>query len=229
VDISIDCVLEDQMGTAYVDSLDDPQCFMIEQDSFFVYLAGDLASPAGRAFMSHVPRKRFLMSGPKGWHDIVTARFDEDVLTVPRYQFASEALSLAHVQHLAADNPHTPHVERIDETLAGMDFPFLEIGAFESAADFVERGIGYCLRQEDQVIGVAYSSLVCSSVIEVSIVVDEAHRRQGVATALCCQLLQWCLEHHLSPHWDAANEESCLLAEKLGYKRIGDYTAYFLR
>jgi GNAT acetyltransferase len=42
-------------------------------------------------------------------------------------------------------------------------------------------------------------------------------------------LIQWCLKNNADPHWDAANSESCGLAEKLGYVPIETYDAYFLR
>jgi predicted GNAT family acetyltransferase len=64
--------------------------------------------------------------------------------------------------------------------------------------------------------------------MEVSIYVLEDYRRQGLATALASNLLSWCLEHNLEPHWDAANPESCRLASKLGYKFMGSYEAHYL-
>ena len=50
VDISIRCIIEDQMGKAFVDSADNPASFMVEQDGFFVYFAGELTSDKGKAF-----------------------------------------------------------------------------------------------------------------------------------------------------------------------------------
>jgi GNAT superfamily N-acetyltransferase len=169
------------------------------------------------------------MAGTQGWDNSVKAVFGERLRTVPRYSFSSDQLSLDYLQALASANPNTPDVLQVDVTLAGMNSPYLGIGAFDSPEDFVERGIGFCMLKEDTIIGGAYSSLVCSDAIEVSIVVDPAHRRQGIASALATQLLLWCLEHHLAPHWDAANEESCNLAEKLGYTNKEAYIAYFLK
>lgn len=76
-------------------------------------------------------------------------------------------------------------------------------------------------------MGVAYSSLVCSQGIEVSIYVEEAYRRQGVATALGSRLLLECLTYNLRPNWDAANPESVKLAKKLGYLYLESYDAYY--
>jgi GNAT superfamily N-acetyltransferase len=80
----------------------------------------------------------------------------------------------------------------------------------------------------ETIIGGAYSSLVSSRAIEVSVFVDAEHRRKGVATALSCALLKWCVERRIHPNWDAANKESVGLATKLGYTPMGSYTAYYI-
>jgi GNAT superfamily N-acetyltransferase len=229
VDISIDCAIEDQMGKVYVDSIENPQFYMIEQDQFFCYLAGDLPTETGREFARNIPHGRFLMSGSEGWQEVVSDIFAEQAKPIKRYTYASESLSSNYLKNLASANPNTAHIRQMDAELVSGGIPFLEIGAFDSPGDFTERGIGFCMMRDGNSIGVAYSSLVCSDGIEVSIVVDPEHHRQGIATALSCQLLLWCLDHHLAPHWDAANEESCNLAEKLGYSKQGEYTAYYLK
>lgn len=228
VDISIDCVIEDQMGSAFVDSLSAPRAFMLELDRFFCYFSGDLSGEAGRAFLAAVPAGRMLMAGSDGWQPAVESCFGSRLISLTRYRYDSRALSLNHLHGLAAANPHTPHIQCVTPAHAGTNSPYLSISAFDSAEDFVARGIGYCLEHDGVITGAAYASLVCSDAIEVSIVVDPAHQRKGIATALACALLQWCLENHLAPHWDAANDESCRLAEKLGYTPDGTYTAYYL-
>lgn len=229
VDISIECAVEDQMGRAFVDSTPDPQVFMIEQDQFFCYLAGDLSTQSRGDCLGRIPGNRFLMAGTDGWEAAVQGTFGDRARPIRRFSFSAEALSADQLQRLAAGNPHTASVRRVDVDLASRPTPYLALGAFESADDFVERGIGFCLVRDGQVLGGAYSSLVSSGAIEVSIVVDPKHQRQGIATALAAQLLLWCLEHHLAPHCDAANDASCGLAEKLGYGRAGEYTAYYVR
>ena len=89
---------------------------------------------------------------------------------------------------------------------------FIDVSDFESPSDFIERGIGYYLERNGKIIGAAYSSLVCSKGIEVSIFVADDYRRQGIATTLAAHLIKWCLENDMDAHWDAANPESCKLA-----------------
>jgi hypothetical protein len=55
------------MGKSIVNSLPEPQAWMIERDGFFCYLAGDLTGPAGCDLLSQIPGNRFLMAGPLGW------------------------------------------------------------------------------------------------------------------------------------------------------------------
>ena len=229
VDISIQCVLEDAMGKAFVDSPEHPHRYMIELDEFFCYYAGDLTSEAGRDFVNQTPGGRMLMAGTEGWHDVVQTVLSDRLMTITRYSYQSDTLSATQLTNLVSSNPHIIHVQQLDSDLINKGIPYLEIGAFASPEDFVTRGVGYTLIKDEKSIGVAYSSLACNASIEVSIVVDEAYRRQGIATALASKLLLWCLEHNKRPNWDAANEESCRLAEKLGYTDKQAYTAYFLK
>lgn len=227
VDIAIECVLEDQMGKAFVDAVDDPHYAMIETDGYFCYLAGDFTQPAGRTFIQQIPAQRMIMAGSDGWHDIIQNLTDEDrYKPVTHYQFSSNTLSRNFLKTLAIRNSHTPYLQKIDATIAHMKLPYFEIGEFESPDDFLRRGIGYCLLQDKSLIGIIYSALVNSRAVEVSIVVQPEHQRRGIATALSCQLLMWCLDRHIEPHWDASNPESSNLAKKLGYKALGEYTAY---
>ena len=228
VDTGIECALEDQLGSAWVDDGESPTIYLIIQGGFFCYVAGDATSPAGQALLPKLAGGHMLMPSPGGWEAAVCAHF-EKLYPLTRHSFSSAALALEHLQHLADQQPLAAQVRRVDaELAANTPEPFLALSSFESAEDFVQRGIGYVLFDGDVVIGGAYSSLVNSRAIEVSLFVDEAHRRQGAATALSCALLTWCLEHQIRPNWDAANDESVGLATKLGYTPTGSYTAYFI-
>jgi GNAT superfamily N-acetyltransferase len=229
VDTGIDCAIEGQMGEVFVDSIENPAYFLIETDGFFVYIAGDFTTEAGQAFIASMPRGRMFMPGTPGWGEALTRHFGEAAMRVTRYQSSADSLSLNHIRTLAQNNPNIAKIRRLDVDLASINLPFVEIGAFEGPADFVERGIGFCMMDGGKIVACAYSGLVKSNAIEVCIFVEEAYRRQGVATALACLLVEWCLENNLRPNWDAANEKSSMLAKKLGYRPVGTYTAYFVK
>jgi len=230
VDISIDCVLEDQMGEAFVDDVADPKAFKI-QIGPFVYLAGAPAEDRGQAVLSSVQPYAMIMAAAPGWREALKKIFGDHMTLYPRYQFSTGSLQVERLNALEQASPWKEQVERMDVTIAqaisARPGPW-DISDFESPEDFYARGIGYCLRQDGQVVAAAYSSLVCSYGIEISIYVDEPYRRQGVATALSCALLKWCLANNMDPHWDAANEESKKLAEKLGYVYTGSYSMFYI-
>lgn len=233
VDISIDCVLEDQMGRAFVDDLERPSAFMLDV-SGFCYFAGDANSAGGQEMLAALRPYSLFMPSPQSWAEAAQAMYGERFVAFPRYSFSSARLSREHLTGLLQASPWRERVRRLDDeelvtAVSQSDEGIFDSGAFDSAADFVARGIGYCLLEGDAVQGVAYASLVASRGIEVSIVVLPAYRRQGVATALAAAMLSDCLAQNMDANWDAANPPSCSLAEKLGYTPTGTYTAYYLR
>lgn len=65
VAMSIDCVIEGQMGVAIADGDQKPTAIRLELGSF-VYFAGDVASPGGRQLLETVAPYSFLMPSAPG-------------------------------------------------------------------------------------------------------------------------------------------------------------------
>jgi len=232
VDISIDCVIEGQMGKAFADDSDNPTAFKIEVGPF-CYFAGEARNPGGHEMIKNLSPYTLLMPPPVEWMNVAKEIHGERLAPFNRYSFSSKNLSVEHLDHLLANSPFKDAIQPIDTAIATRSLKesdsIVDLSDFDSAKDFVERGVGFCLMNNESIIGAAYSSLVCSKGIEVSIFVFPEHRRRGIATALGGKLLKWCLEHNMDPHWDAANPESFKLAEKLGYVYTETYHAYFLK
>jgi len=232
VDLCIDCVIEDQMGLALVDSPDEPTAFKIEVGPF-CYFAGDAAGPGGREMVERVAPYAPLMPSPEPWIELAKEIHGDKLDSSERFSFTAENLSLDHIRSLLGDLPFAAEIEPIDvataEQLNNDSESFADLSLFDSAEDFADRGIGYSLREGTTIIGVAYSSLVCSRGVEGSIFVRPEYRRRGIATGLACKLVEQSLLRGLEPHYDAANLESCRLAEKLGYVPTGSYREYFVR
>ena len=232
VDLTINCVVEGQMGRAFVDDVNQPAVFEI-QTGPFCYFAGDPRHPAAQARLKALSPDCLLMPSSPGWAEAAQALYGDRLEAFPRVSFSAGKLAAPRLDDLLARSPYAAKLERIDLALAAAvrqdPGHFIDLTSFDSADDFAERGLGYCVRAGGQVAGAAYSSLVCSQGIEVSVYVEPAYRRRGMATALASRLALDCLALGLEPHWDAANIESGDLAEKLGYVRSGTYLAYYLR
>ncbi|MCA9968998.1 MAG: GNAT family N-acetyltransferase [Anaerolineales bacterium] len=231
VDVAITCVVEGQMGQAFADDPAQPAAFLLDVTGFW-YLAGDAGAAGAAALVAGIRPYSLIMNPPPAWHDLLRRRMGACLKAMPRYSFSSVGLDEAALRATWQGSPHAPAIRRIDGPLAEALWAdkdsLVDMRAYASAADFVDRGLGYCLMDGTAVVGTAYASLVCSRAIEVSVVVLPPYRRQGAATALCAALLSDCLARHMDANWDAANPESCALARKLGYVDAGSYHAYYL-
>lgn len=232
VDISIPSMIEGQHGKVLVDRRENPSAYALIIGPFW-YFAGDASGSAARGLAAEFPPYALLMPSAPGWLETIQSVFGERLTPFSRYSFSSAELSEVHLRGLLAQSKHHAAIRAIDAKLASQlanlpDSPF-DLSDFDSPADFAARAPGFALLDGEKLMGLAYASLVCSQGIEVSIFVDEPYRRQGVATALAAQLLLTSLQRGLQPNWDAANQESCRLAEKLGLRFVEDYTSWYYR
>jgi GNAT superfamily N-acetyltransferase len=230
VDCSIDCVIEGQIGRAYVDNFEQPGAYCISVGPFW-YFAGESHSMGGQALMKNFPAYNLLMPSPAPWLEVAQEIFGERLKSFPRYSFSAENLSPEQLVGIFESSKHRQNIVPIDanlaERLAALPESYFELSDFDSAQDFAERGFGFAALADDKIMGIAYSSLVYSAGMEVSLYVEEPYRQQGVATALASRLLLESLQNSLRPNWDAANPESCKLAQKLGYAFTESYAAYY--
>lgn len=101
-------------------------------------------------------------------------------------------------------------------------------GNFVDGSDFVRRGIGFAVLWEGVPVAGAASYAVCDGAIEIEIDTCPDFRRLGLASACGARLILECLDRGIYPGWDAHNEQSLSLAEKLGYRPDRPYTAYWV-
>ena len=177
--------------------------------------------------LAGLPPYNLLMPSPPAWAAAAKETFGDRLVTFPRYSFDAGSLSEAHLSAILDASPHRDRVRRADAALLARPDNYVEFEDFDSADDFLARGVGYTMMEDDRLVGAAYSSLACSRGIEVSLFIDEPYRRRGIATAISAALLLECVRRGLRPNWDAANQESCALAEKLGYTPAGSYDSYY--
>jgi len=64
---------------------------------------------------------------------------------------------------------------------------------------------------------------ICDNLVEVQINSHPHFRRQGLATAVAAKFIKHCLTNKFKPDWDAKDEISSNLAQKLGFRSLGKY------
>lgn len=232
VDCGIDAAIEGQMGQVLADDAADPHVLAIRQGPFW-YLAGEAGHPAAGDLVACIPPGSLVMPSLPAWIDLLERRLGDRLEAMPRVSFRSDGLSVDHLGSLVADSAYRDGLQAVDahiaSRLAAVPDPWFDLDGYASPADFAARGIGFAVVDGDDVAGAAWSSLACRAAIEVSVFVDERHRRRGVATAVAARLVLECLGRSLRPNWDAANEASCRLAMKLGFVPAGSYLARYVR
>ena len=230
VDCSIDCVVEGQMGKVFVDDPNEPRVFRIQVGPF-CYFAGDPENPTGQEMLKKLQPYCLMMPSGSGWAEAAKEIHGKFLISMPRYSYSFGSVKSDLLKEINQQGTFKDDTNRMDlkfvSKLWGVDH-FIDLADFDSPEDFVTRGIGFYIEKSGEVIAAAFSSLVCSHSIEVSIFVLDSYRRQGAATVLGSKLLQWCLDNGMEAHWDAANRESCKLAEKFGYSFKSQYDAFYI-
>jgi hypothetical protein len=114
------------------------------------------------------------------------------------------------------------------EAFAALNRSFVD--NFRSLAGFVERGVGFGLKQDatGEFVAGCSSYAISSRSIEFEIETRQDHQRRGLALITGSALIEHCLVSGLEPCWDAAHEGSAVLAERLGFAGRREYTAYRL-
>lgn len=128
VDISIDCVLEAQMGNAFVDNMESPSAFKIMVGPFF-YFAGDATSEGGQAMLKDIRPYNLFMSSSAGWIEECRKLYGERLVAFDRYSFSSENLSLATLQQFCQNSVHD--IKQMDLALLGKVWGRMIIGGRE--------------------------------------------------------------------------------------------------
>ncbi len=103
------------------------------------------------------------------------------------------------------------------------------VSQFPTYEDFRRLGIGVVICQNHTILSGASSYTRYRDGIEIQINTRDGFRRRGLAYICASKLILECLERNLYPSWDAQNQASVALAEKLGYHYSHPYAVLEIR
>ena len=168
------------------------------------------------------PRLGEFVAGPGLEADDLTAVLPWPCDLYERFDFHSRDLDPSRLRDYASAVPDGYELVSLDEGLAER---LVFAVAYESADDFLEHGLGFCLVRDGAVASAALSYMCGLDAVDIQInTFDEAQRRKGLATCAAAALCLHCLERGLEPQWNAANPISRALAEKLGFVHSETYS-----
>ncbi|MNZ97016.1 GNAT acetyltransferase [compost metagenome] len=168
-------------------------------------------------------------------HSYVSERFRNRLHRGERVPFAfQKELFLNRYSSFACSLPGEYKLAEIDEELISSAEPVLtaEILKFwESTESFLQKGIGYCMMRQNEVIGTCISVYVSGNEYEIGIhVYDPWHRGRGLASVMAVAFIYRCLGKGGTPHWttESFRSDSISVARKVGFKQLPAYTVYYL-
>lgn len=225
--------LQGHMGKAWVDDLENPTVAQILV-GIFAFYAGNPNTREAEELLCNLPKHILVIVHTDEWENRIETVHKGSVEKLQRYSFRKDPKDLDrdHLQTFLATLPEEYELKKIDTPIAtepslhevSEDFT----GQFDSIDDYMNRGIGFCILYDGQVVCGASSYSIYDDGIEIEIATDPVHQRKGLATVAASALIIECLDQGMYPSWDAANPESVKLAQKLGYILEEPYDTYYI-
>lgn len=224
--------LQKVMGDIYVDNTSDPQSAMA--------VLGDFCFFAGNAeedLVSYKPEncfQDFIIMVPQSeeWAELIVKKYGDRAKPVTRYAIKKEQNIFDKDTLRSAVNSLKPGytLQMIDADLFALcrSSAWCQdlVSQFEDYETYKKLGIGIAVLKGESLAAGASSYARYREGIEIEIDTKEEFRRNGLAYACGAKLILECLNKGLYPSWDAQNQASAALAEKLGYHFDHEYKAF---
>ena len=120
------------------------------------------------------------------------------------------------------------HIERIDEKLLKATnlrnvgrVNDLIVFKWGSIDDFLHKGFGFYLVNENNIVSWCISGNNCKKKCEITIGTHEKNRNRGFATMVASAFVEYCISENITPSWHCGieNLSSIAVAEKVGFQK----------
>jgi GNAT superfamily N-acetyltransferase len=226
--VIIDSILEGNYGHMYINSGNSVDLIRLDSGSFTV-IFGNPHSLDLEEMLSISP-VAYVTPQDQSWKDRLSGYFHGHYRIIHFTDYISTDIKKSELVNIIKRLDPQLHLEKITKHNAekvvediGNEYFFEN---FHSIEDYVNRGIGYLIRNEKKILSAATSMAQCSTAIDIEIETLPGHRRKGYGTIVGAKLVLHCLENSIDPRWLAANTESEHLAERLGYIRGEAYDTF---
>lgn len=225
--------IQGHMGKLFVTEKENIKAAQIVVD-IFVFFAGDSDSKDAKELINNLKAESLVIVNDENWKKLIEETYKETAKKFNRYSFIKDFSNLKyeHIKEYLNKIPKGYRLEKVDKAIARSEsFHKLSedfTSQYDSIDDYLNRGVGYCILKDNEVVSCASSYSIYNGGIEIEIDTHIDYRRKGLATIVAAALIIDCLDKGVYPNWDAANLTSVALAEKLGYVLDKPYDTYYI-
>jgi RimJ/RimL family protein N-acetyltransferase len=234
-------------GRIFVDNFDLPKTALALTVEGYL-LAGDHSDPAvisllrklfkeqiltGRVFIGDDDVMELIIY-PDTWepklHEIIPTHEADKLL---RYRYECSEAKLDWRDLIPKGYTLSPIDRRIlnSTSLTFPDDMWEEIETSWGTSDsFLKNGLGFCILYQKQLVSWCIADCKAGDRVDVGAATVPDQRRRGLATAVVTSMVEHCLRNGFSVvgwHCEQSNIGSWKTAEKVGFKRAGEYAAYY--
>jgi len=226
----IHSAMEGTMGSVYGD-----ETAAVAAAVDFCFYAGTPNEALLRYWPAECKRElRILVPKDRQWEETIERTFGEKAKRVVRYalQKTSENFNREYLLSLTQQLPQGYSLRHFDQEIYDQivsdGWGKTLVASYADYAHFEKMGWGVAVMYGEEIAAGISSYCTFRGGYEVEINTHPDHRRKGLGMACAARFILDCLEQGKYPGWDAANESSIRMAQKLGYLFDREYVAYIL-
>jgi L-amino acid N-acyltransferase YncA len=227
--------LQGFMGDGYVDRMPNPRVGLIISAEY-CFFGGDFDLPESTELAEQLfdvtPLDQMIAIYPDeqtGWFDLLMSLDRLQPVSLPRFGIVQRDYEFDQMklETIARKIPEGMALVRFDEELYRQamlehwSMAFCE--AFASAEDYLAQGFGYAVTDQGKLVAGASTMTVYDGGTETQVATRVGYEGRGLALACSAAFILECDRRGMRPCWDAANEASLHMAQKLGYEYRGLY------
>ena len=170
-----------------------------------------------------------------GWRDLILECHPDKAEEVMRfwivqqdYDFDEKRLN-SYMEKLPEGYQIVPFDEELYRQAMDSEWSREFCETFEDAEDYLNRGFGFGILDNGQLVSGISTMTVYDGGTEIQIATREDYRRRGLALPCAARFILEAKKRGIRPCWDAANETSRHMAVKLGYEYNGEYSTVHMR
>lgn len=219
--------IEDGYGDIYADNSRSPNVAALFYGGLVIY-AGDPSCEAAKEIIRAFPEQPLVLGYSEGWNKRLLDEYKDGIKDQFRYHLCYGGLDKKELKEIAAGNRDkavkigSDDLDKLEPVLGWEHQKY----HYKNEQEFLENGYGYLVKQEGAILSGASAFIRARNAAECQINTVEKHQRKGYARIVGSRFIDACINNEVEIPWDAANEESVLLAKSLGYRKAEKYLTY---